>query len=87
MYFVISWQTHYFATWPRCCFDESQCQGCVNMTPCQQAWQRHILRWCFCVFVSVFLCFCDGAVVVAWLCFRGGVFVFLWWCVCVFAVV
>ena len=70
------------------------------MTQWQKSWQgQHFackvaeasqkFLWFGCVFVVVvmFLCFCDGAVVmlwwsgcvfVMWLCFCGGVVAFLW---------
>ena len=102
--FAILWQAQHYVTWCNGWFNESQCQGCTNMTQCQKSWQgQHsvtclncggsvakVFLWCFgCVFVVVFLCFCDGVVVfvVVWLCFCGRVFVFLWLRFCVFVMV
>ena len=36
---TILWQVQHFVTWRRWCFDESQCQGCANITQCQRSWQ------------------------------------------------
>ena len=32
-----SWQAEHLVRWRRCCFHESQCQGCANMTQCQKS--------------------------------------------------
>ncbi len=38
LHLALSWQAQHCVTWRRCCFDESQCQGCANMTHCQKSW-------------------------------------------------
>ena len=44
---VFSWQAQHFVTWRNGCFDESLCQGCANMTQCQQSWHGHHFVACF----------------------------------------
>ncbi len=41
--FTISWQAQHLVTWRRYCFDESQRQGCENMTQSQKSWLLSIL--------------------------------------------
>ena len=38
--FAVSWQVQHFVTCRGGCFDESQCQGCANMTQCQKSRQE-----------------------------------------------
>ena len=39
LHYRFSWPAQHLVTWRRCCFHESQCQGCANMTQCQKSWQ------------------------------------------------
>ena len=41
--FAFAWQAQHFVTWPKCFFDESQCQGSANVTQCQKSWQAQHL--------------------------------------------